>query len=385
MRVAHFAGTVRPGHDGVTKVLFHMSSALTAAGVDHIFVSPIVPPPDERTVPMVEVPSMTFPLYKDYRVAALGSRHFASDVLEFRPDILHIHSPCSLGYAAVRFGRKHHIPVVATYHTHFASYAKYYNATLLEPFGWSYLRRLYEGCDRIFVPSLPILDDLWARGFRRLEHLPHGVDTAAFRPSFRSFRWREAQGIHGEKYLLLYAGRLVWEKDLRTLARAYQTLRQKRSDFVLALAGDGPIRRELEHMMPGALFLGHLGQDALATAYASSDLFVFPSTTETFGNVIVEAMASGVPPICAREGGAAGIVQQNVTGLLTAPRDPSDLASAIEQLLDNPVKRETMILHALEFANRQSWPSIFRRMIESYADVLDSTARRHTHRRRKAA
>ncbi|HSQ74578.1 MAG TPA: glycosyltransferase, partial [Bacteroidota bacterium] len=242
-----------------------------------------------------------------------------------------------------------------------------------------------EGCERIFVPSLPILDDLWDRGLRRLEHLPHGVDTAAFRPSSRSFPWREARGIRGEKFLLLYAGRLVWEKDLRTLARAYHELRQKRSDFMLALAGDGPIRRELEEMMPGALFLGHLGQDDLATAYASSDLFVFPSTTETFGNVILEAMASGVPPICAREGGAPGIVQHNVTGLLTAPRDPSDLASAIEQLLDNPVKREAMILHGLEFANRQSWQSIFLRMLDSYADVLESTKEHQPPRRRKAA
>jgi phosphatidylinositol alpha 1,6-mannosyltransferase len=385
MRVAHFAGTMRPDHDGVTKVLYRMTKALTAAHVDHVFVSAIVPPLEERTVPMFEVPSMAFPLYKDYRIATPGSRYFAEQVLNFRPDILHIHSPCSLGYAAVRFGKKHRIPVVATYHTHFASYAKYYNIQLLEPFGWNYLRHLYEGCDRIFVPSLPILDDLWAQGLRRLQHLHHGVDTEAFHPAFRSFDWRAANGIEGDKRMLLYVGRLVWEKDLRTLARAYEILRHKRSDFVMVLAGDGPIRNELSSLMPGAVFLGQLGGKALSTAYASSDLFVFPSTTETFGNVIVEAMASGVAPVCAREGGASGIVQHGVTGVLSAPRDPSDFAAAIERLLDAPAKREAMAMQALEFARRQSWPAIFQSMIESYEEIRESFVKRKSSRSRKAA
>ena len=385
MRVAHFAGSMRPGHDGVTRVLYRMTTALTDAGVDHVFVSPIVPPEAERTAPMLEVPSVAFPLYRDYRVATPGSRHFGKQVLDFRPDILHIHSPCSLGYAAVRFGKKHGIPVVATYHTHFASYAKYYKIPMLEPFGWSYLRHLYDGCDRILVPSVPILDELWSQGFRRLQHLPHGVDTAAFGPSFRSYEWRTAHGIPADRHMMLFAGRLVWEKDLRTLAAAYARLRQSRPDVIFALAGDGPVRQELQALMPDALFLGQLDGESLAHAYASADLFVFPSTTETFGNVILEAMASGTVPVCAREGGAAGVVQHGVTGILTTPRDPVDLATAITQLLDAPSRKGAMSMQALEFARRQSWQSIFQRMIESYIDVRNEHAIRRTQRPRKAA
>jgi phosphatidylinositol alpha 1,6-mannosyltransferase len=385
MRVAHFAGSMRPGHDGVTRVLYRMTTALAAAGVEHVFVSPIVPPEGERTAPMLEVPSVAFPLYKDYRVATPGSRFFGKQILSFRPDILHIHSPCSLGHAAVHFGKKHGIPVVATYHTHFASYAKYYNIPMLEPFGWSYLRHLYDGCERIFVPSVPILDELWSQGFRRLQHLPHGVDTTAFGPSFRSFEWRTARGIPADRKMLLFAGRLVWEKDLRTLAKVSTLLRQNRPDVVFVLAGDGPIRQELQTMMPDAIFLGQLDGESLANAYASADLFVFPSTTETFGNVILEAMASGTVPVCAREGGAAGVVQHGVTGILTTPRDPADLSAAITQLLDAPARREAMSMQALEFARRQSWQSIFQRMIESYTDVRAAYAARKTQRPRKAA
>ncbi|MBK7260044.1 MAG: glycosyltransferase family 1 protein [Ignavibacteriae bacterium] len=385
MRVAHFAGTMRPGHDGVTRVLYRMTTALAGAGVDHVFVSPIVPPESERTAPMIEVPSVAFPLYTDYRLATPGSRYFGKQVLDFRPDILHIHSPCSLGYAAVRFGKKHNIPVVATYHTHFASYAKYYNIPMLEPFGWSYLRHLYDGCDRIFVPSMPILDELWSQGFRRLQHLPHGVDATVFHPGARSFSWRTAHGIPGNKKMLLFAGRLVWEKDLRTLAAAYAQLTRERQDIVFVLAGDGPVRHELEALMPDAIFLGQLNGTDLSHAYASADLFVFPSTTETFGNVIIEAMASGTVPICAREGGAAGVVQHGVTGLLTHPRDPADIRRAVAELLDAPARRESMALQALEFARRQSWQNIFQNMIESYRDVRNEHQARKTHRHRKAA
>jgi phosphatidylinositol alpha 1,6-mannosyltransferase len=385
IRVVHFAGTMRPGHDGVTQVLYRMTTSLSALGVDHMFVSPEVPPPSEQPVRMLEVPSMAFPLYRDYRLAAPGMRHFAEEVLEFRPDILHIHSPCSLGYSAVRFGKKHQIPVMATYHTHFASYAKYYNFQVLEPFGWNYLRHIYDGCDGILVPSLPILDVLWDQGIRRLHHLPHGVDTNVFQPSFRSFEWHRANGIPAGNQVLLYAGRLVWEKDLSTLAKAYQLLKQKRNDITLVFAGNGPVRRELETMVPGAVFLGQLDTRALATAYASSDIFVFPSTTETFGNVIVEAMASGLVPVCARAGGAAGTVQHGVTGLLTEPRDPVDFAGAVEFLLDFPAKRQAMALQSLEFARRQSWETIFRRMLEVYEDVRETFKKKKSTRNRKAA
>jgi phosphatidylinositol alpha 1,6-mannosyltransferase len=385
MRAVHFAGTMRPGHDGVTQVLYRMTTSLSALGVDHMFVSPMVPPPSEQPVRMLEVPSMAFPLYRDYRLAAPRMRHFAGEVLDFRPDILHIHSPCSLGYSAVRFARKHHIPVVATYHTHFASYAKYYNFQVLEPFGWNYLRHIYGGCDAILVPSLPILDVLWDQGIRRLHYLPHGVDTNVFQPSLRSFEWRRVNGIPAGNQVLLYAGRLVREKDLSTLAKAYRLLKQKREDVTLVIAGNGPIKRELEPMVPGAVFLGHLDMSALATAYASSDIFVFPSTTETFGNVIVEAMASGLVPVCARAGGAAGTVQHGVTGLLTDPRDPADFASAVEFLLDFPAKRQAMALQSLEFARRQSWDTIFQRMLEVYGEVRETYKKKRSTRSRKAA
>lgn len=212
-------------------------------------------------------------------------------------------------------------------------------------------------------------------GFATTEFLPHGVDTDTFNPSYRSEEWRHAHGLDG-KTVLLFAGRLVWEKDLRTLAESYRIITARRDDARFVLAGDGPIRSELEQLMPGALFLGQLSGEDLSRAYASSDVFVFPSTTETFGNVTLEAMASGIPPVCAREGGAWGFVKSGTTGLLAEPRDSLDLARQVEQLLDRPDRRRAMGHAALDFARQQSWDRIVDRLLASYSEVAALKGRR---------
>jgi glycosyltransferase involved in cell wall biosynthesis len=369
MKIALFAGSMKPGHDGVTRVLYKLSEFLQKENVEHIFFSPIIPPPEEQSVPMIRVPSVQFPLYNDYRLSIPGQKMIDSVLREFKPDVLHINSPCSLGYAAIAYGKKHRIPVVATYHTHFASYARYYKIKMLEQVSWSYFKHLYNNCERIFVPSMPILDELREHGLRTLAFLPHGVDTNVFSPRFGDENWKATIGIEGKK-ALLFAGRLVWEKDLKTLAETYSIINAKRNDAVFVLAGDGPVRKELEELMPEAVFLGHLSSEELSRAYASSDMFVFPSTTETFGNVTLEAMAAGLPPVCANKGGASGIIKEGVTGLLAEPRNAHDLAEKIGMLLDSSEQRENMARTAYTYAQNQTWEKIFSREMEEYQDVI---------------
>ncbi len=383
LRVAYFAGTMRPGHDGVTRVLYELISHLQRRHVENLFFSPIVSPGDHPTR-ILQVPSVTFPLYKDYRIAVPGSRHFEERLKEFEPDILHINSPCSLGYAAVKYAHRADIPVVATYHTHFASYARYYSARAFEALSWNYFRKLYNGCQRVYVPSQPILRELKEHGLRNLEFLPHGVDAKAFHPRFKDDAWKVRLGIEG-KIVALYVGRLVWEKDLQTLADTYRIVAGQRKDIAFVLVGDGPIRSELESLMPDAKFLGHQSGQDLSTAFASSDMFVFPSTTETFGNVTIEAMASGVLPICARQGGSSGVVRDGETGVLAIPRDPEDFASKINALANSPAMRERLAGQASAFAQTQSWENIFDRLLESYDRVIDEFALLRLCKEREAA
>jgi glycosyltransferase involved in cell wall biosynthesis len=384
MRIAYFAGTMRQGHDGVTRVLYHLVQALNSRGIENIFFSPIIPDENNQPTTMFEVPSLAFPLYKDYRIALPGEKYFEEKLSSFKPDLIHINSPCSLGYAAAKFGQRHQIPVVSTYHTHFPSYAKYYRVKPLEAVAWNYFRKLYNLCQRTYVPSMPILQELSNERIENLKFLPHGVDTSLFHPLNRSVKWREEFGI-GSRAALLFVGRLVWEKDLRTLVQTYQILKSRGSDVAFVLVGDGPAGPELKELMPEALFLGYRSGVELSTAYASSDMFVFPSTTETFGNVVLEAMASGLVPVCARQGGSAGIIQHGVTGLLTVPRDAADLASSIRHLLDHPGRRAEMADQAVRFARQQTWERIFDQLFEDYAAVLHEFHESYPRRQRKAA
>jgi len=370
LRAAYFAGSMKPGHDGVTRVLYKLIEGLEEYNIGYKFFSAILPVEEKYAEKMLQVPSITFPLYKDYRFAVPGYKHFERALKQFNPDIIHINSPCSLGYAAVKYAQKFHIPVVATYHTHFVSYARYYNVKALETLSWSYFRNIYNKCQAVYVPSLPVLDELEENGINNLVFLPHGVDTEVFNRSFKSPDWKKNNGI-ADKQVLLFSGRLVWEKDLKVLADAYSIIMNKRNDAVFVIAGDGPVRSELEKMMPNALFLGYQSGKDLSTAYASSDMLVFPSTTETFGNVTVEAMASGIPPICARKGGAYGIIKDEVTGLIAEPVDAVSLADKIELLLDNTSLKHRIAQNAFEFAQTQSWDSIFRRLFGSYSEIIN--------------
>jgi len=377
MRIVYFAGSMKPGHDGVTRVLFRTSEYLKERQIEHIFFSAITPPENEQITPMYSVPSVQFPLNKDYRFPLPGQKQIEEQLADFRPDILHINSPCSLGYAAIIYGKKNNIPVVATYHTHFASYARYYRVKLLERFSWSYFRKIYNSCEKVYVPSEPLVEELHEHRINNLECIPHGTNTILFHPMHRDENWKKENGI-GNKFALLFAGRLVWEKDLKTLAAAYALLKARRNDVAFVIAGDGPARKELTEMMPDATFLGYLDSNSLSKAYASSDLFVFPSTTETFGNVTLEAMASGTPPICADQGGAAGIINDGKTGFLTKPRDPFDLAEKIEFLLDHPERKAEMAKQAFLYGQDQTWERSFQKLLLSYDAVVKAYAAKKT-------
>ena len=384
VRVAMFNGTMQPGHDGVTRVLYKLLDHLVLTGTPVECFSAIVPERSAQQVPMHLVPSIRFPLYPDYRLALPGWNAFARTLRQFSPTVIHVHSPCSLGCAAVRYGQHFGIPVVATYHTHFPKYATYYKLPALEPCGWNYLRSLYNGCERVFVPSRPILNELAAHAIRNLEWLPHGVDAEAFHPHHRSEEWRRAHRLH-DKTVLLFAGRLVWEKDLRTLVDAWAILRTRHRDAALVLAGDGPAHAELRTLIPDALFLGHLNGEDLTTAFASSEIFLFPSTTETFGNVILEAMASGVVPVCADAGGAADLIHHGTTGRLFRPKDAADCAQQVSLLINQPSVRETHALQALARARMQSWGSVLSHLMESYCATVASGNPRPSSRHRRAA
>lgn len=368
MRIAYFCATLRAGQDGVTSVVQQMVQGALERGHQVLAIGASIPD-GSQPFPVFRVPSVVLPLQRAYRLALPGYRSFAPALRAFDPDILHINSPCTLGFSALKYARLLGLPIVGTYHTHFPAYPRYYHLARLEGLAWTLTRRLYNALDRTFVPTVPILRELQEHGLRRLQHLPNGVDLAAFNPSRRSALWRHRVGGSG-KPVVLFVSRLVWEKDLRVLAEAYLALRGRRDDFQMVVVGDGHARADLEELMPGALFLGHQCGVALSESYASSDIFVFPSTTETFGLVTLEAMASGLAPVAARAGGAAAIIEEGKSGLLAEPRSAADLAAKVGWLLDHPDERRRLAHQALRRAGEFGWERPLRRLFASYQEVV---------------
>ncbi len=375
MRIAYFNANLKVGQDGVTRVVYKMIDGALARNHEVIAITSILPELSEQLIPMYKVPSVVIPLQKAYRMALPGYQSFAKILNNFRPDIIHINSPCTLGFGAVKYAKHFDVPVVATYHTHFPAYPRYYNLTKLEDLVWRITRNLYNNVDLTLVPTRPILNELTENNIQRLQYLPNGVDTGLFTPERRNDVWRIQFG-GGSKPIVLFVSRLVWEKDLRVLADAYQQLKTKRNDFQMVIVGEGHARTEFEQMMPGAHFLGYQTGVTLAESFASADIFVFPSTTETFGLVTLEAMASGLTPVAAKMGGATEIIEDGTSGLLAKPLDGVNLAQKVEWLLDHPNYRRTMGEQAHRRAQEYRWESILNRLFITYEDVIQQVKQR---------
>jgi glycosyltransferase involved in cell wall biosynthesis len=229
----------------------------------------------------------------------------------------------------------------------------------------------------VLVPSKTLYNELAADGIERLEYLPHGVDAEQFHPRFRSEAWRQAvlgdNTAHGK--VVLYVGRLVWEKNLRVFVEAVTPLLESRDDVAVAIVGTGPIESELRRLLPKAHFLGFQTGAALSESYASSDVFFFPSDTETFGNVTIEALASGLPCVVANAGGSADLVQHGINGF-ALPMNNNDAATisrvhnALATLLDDTAQHQQMAHAALLTAKHYRWDAIVSRLYGIYERVL---------------
>ncbi len=369
MRIAYFTEALPPFIDGVTHTLTHLKKSLVDEGHDFVFFSPILPDTDGWVGKVTEVISVPFPLYNKYRMGLPAFHDIKTTLDKFKPDLVHIVSPFFMGMAAYNYARERGIPAVNSYHTRFVSYFKYYGFGWCEWFGWFYLRRFYNKAARTFVPSTATIAELEKHGFRRLALWQRGIDTTQFSPMYADRELHNKWSPDGSP-VALFVGRLVREKDIETLIRAYGILKERGIDFKLVFVGDGPLKDELADNLPDALLAGFLKGEALSRAYASADLFVFPSTTESFGNVVLEAQASGLPCVVAAEGGVMDLVEDGGTGYLTRPKDAVDLAAKMELLLTNELMRNSFSLRAQEFASLKSWTEVNKALFRGYEEII---------------
>jgi glycosyltransferase involved in cell wall biosynthesis len=250
------------------------------------------------------------------------------------------------------------------YHTDIPEYVRILTEDrFLESLAWSYMHWLYGQVDTVFVNSEHYRKCWIDRGFapEKLKILPRGLDTDLFTPTRRDLKFWPGAGVNGKEVRLLYVGRISREKDLDVLATAYKKIRETGLPVKLYLVGDGPYSEALAAALPDAIFLGYLTGEKLANAYASADVFVFPSTTDTFGNVVLEAQASGLPVIVSDVGGPKELVEDGRTGFVTKAHDPDDFARAIERVSNDSSLRSKMGRQARQQVIDRSWPGAFRK------------------------
>jgi phosphatidylinositol alpha 1,6-mannosyltransferase len=375
MKVAYFTESLLPLVDGVSLTLARLFGTLERADVEFLIFSPFVPGADLSWAGRVRrVRSVRFPLYPDYRVSLPFSRRVRRELDSFQPDLIHVVSPTPMAVWAQRLAKRRGIPVVSSFHTDFVSYFRHYRMGGLEPLGWRGLRWFYNRCAATFAPAESVVRALGEQGIRGAESWSRGIDARRFSPDLRDEALRASWGAAPEVPVLLFVGRLVREKDLLEFEAITRRLRERELEFRLVLVGDGPLLEELERALPEARFAGHRDGDDLARHFASADLFLFPSTTETFGNVVVEAAASGVPAVVAGRGGPPDLIVPGETGLIARANDPTDFAGSVAGLLGNRERLSAMGRSARSLAVERDWERINLRLIERYRELAATHA-----------
>ncbi len=379
MRVALVSEVFLPAVDGVVTRLRRTLEELPRNGDEVLMIAPAGGPDSYAGVPVLGVRGLRVPLYPDgdgyppKRVALPGPA-LSRALRAYRPDVVHAIQPVLLGVGAVAFARRNRVPLVASYHAHLPSYAKLYRLGWLESAGWHYLRGLHNCAQVNLATSRATLAELRSHGVHRLALWPYGVDLERFGTIPPTPEWRErlSQG-HPERLILLYVGRLAKEKTVERLVEAVRC----REDVALAIVGDGPLRAMLQRRFAGTptTFLGFLGGDDLVHAYASADVFVLPSETETLGMVTLEAHAAGLPVVAADSPAARELVRHGADGLRYDPRVPGALAGAVGLLTGDRLLREAMGRQALHAVSGATWRHATLSLRDSYLRASELAGR----------
>lgn len=366
LKVAFFAEILIRDFDGASRTMYQIIDRIPRDRFDYLFICG-TPPEHEIEFEVFKTPAITIPFNKTYKAAfPYLSKNKLIDKLEtFKPDVIHIASPSPLGSFAVDYGKRKGVPILTIYHTHFVSYMEYYFKRapfmigIAEGIVKSGYRKFYNRCDMVYVPTLQMISELENYGIKPdlLKQWQRGLNHEVFRPEKKDLDY--VKGITGnDKPNIIYASRLVWEKNVATLLKIYDVLEEQEVDVNFIVAGDGVAEKAAQEHMKKAYFLGHVNHEELSKLYASSVAFIFPSISETYGNVVVEAMASGCIPVIARGGGSQSLVSDGITGYLCRPNDPKDYVKHIISLLSDDQLRSDMIKEGLAYTSRLDWDTL---------------------------
>ena len=373
LRVALFSGNYNYTRDGPTQALNLLVGHLLSQGAAVRVYAPTTDRPAFAPIgDLVSVPSVPVPGNRgEYRFTTGLPRAVRDDLDRFAPNIVHLSAPDVLGHRAVAWARRRGIARVASLHTRFETYLRYYHAGWLAPVLVGIQKRFYNRVDRVMPPGESMAAVV--RGWGVTTPTPiwsRGIDHDRFRPARRDLDWRRGLGIGDAEVAIGFLGRLVKEKGLDIFADVLAELRRRGVPHRVLVVGDGPARDWFTDQAPGAVFAGFQSGDDLGRAVASMDVFFNPSVTETFGNVTLEAMAAGVPVVAAAATGAVDLVEPGRTGFLVPPRDVAAYADALARIVADPATRAAMGAAGHAKAAGYRWDVVNQAVVDTYLALL---------------
>ena len=379
LRVALFSGNYNYVVDGPVRALNKLTAHLEARGHKVLVFAPTIKnPPFQHSGELVSIPSVALPGSRsEYRLGLGLFGKAKARLAAFAPNLVHIAAPDVTGYQALSFAEKNAITPVASFHTRFDTYPRYYGARWLEKHLTAYMRGFYGRCVHVYAPSVSMRDDLLKDGIGEDIRLwTRGVDEQTFNPERRSLEWRRAHGIADDDVAIAFVGRVVLEKGIDVFADAVRSAQSQNPKIRAIVVGEGPERERFQKRLPGEVFTGYLQGSDLGRAYASADVFFNPSVTETFGNVTLEAMACGLPSVGARAAGSRTLIEEDATGLLSNPEDGAPgYAQKLHILATDHEARQRMGAAALDKSRGFRWPAVLDDLIANYHDAINQRKR----------
>jgi glycosyltransferase involved in cell wall biosynthesis len=377
LRIALFSGNYNMVRDGANQALNRLVGHLLDKGAKVRVYSPTVPEPAfAPTGDLVSIPSVPLPGRGEFRFPLSLTPSLRRDLAAFDPNLLHISSPDLVSHRAVSWARKRSIPILSSVHTRFETYPRYYGMGFTEPLVEAILRRLYRRCDALVAPSQSMVEVLREQRMNfDVSIWSRGVDRSVFGPEKRDPAWRRELGFGDDEVVIAFLGRLVMEKGLDKFAETIALLRQRKVPHKVLVVGEGPARKWFEDNLGGdACFIGFRAGAALGQALASADLLFNPSVTETFGNVTLEAMASGLPVVAAGATGSTSLVEDGVSGTLVAPEGEvaSGYADAIARYVADPALRAAHGAAGERRSRDFSWDAINQAVADVYRRLVEA-------------
>lgn len=371
-RVAIVSDTYFPHINGVSNTIHEMVTHFKKTGQPYVVIAPAYKKPawtKRMGVAMRTVPSVRFPLYPDAVISLPGKRGIKRILDAFQPDVIHCLTEFNLGLSALRYGKKRHIPVLSNYSSHFHLNTKHMNIGFITKPLTKYLSWFHDQADLTTCPSDITKTYLEEQGMKNVVVFSRGVDRNRFNPMLRSETLRASWDAQ-DKRVFLYVGRVSGEKDLDVVLEAWTSLpKDLKRESKMVVTGDGPILKRLKDAYPDIMFTGQKTGEELSKIYASADVFAFPSAFETFGNVVLEAMSSGLPVIVADEGGVLDMTKDGINGMIAKAKD----VSSFREKMADMIRSDDLISwrkHALETAFNRTWSKVFKRLNVDYAHLM---------------